>query len=183
MWTILKVFDRFCSVFKFWPQGMGDLNSPNRDQTRNPCIEKQSFSHWTTKEVPPSLLEQNFLGFPGGSMVKNPPGMQETQVWSLVQKDLLERKRQPTPVFLSGKFHGQRSLAGYSPRGCKSLKKLGAVAADLCDLALRSAVKCPTPRWQCSNLPSPHISRALSARTALPAALAREVPSQASISA
>ena len=29
------------------------------------------------------------------------------------------RKWQPTPVFLLGKFHGQRSLAGYSPWGCK----------------------------------------------------------------
>ena len=28
------------------------------------------------------------------------------------------RKWQPAPVFLSGKFHGQRSLAGYSPWGC-----------------------------------------------------------------
>ena len=25
------------------------------------------------------------------------------------------RKWQPTPVFLPGKFHGQRSLVGYSP--------------------------------------------------------------------
>ena len=25
------------------------------------------------------------------------------------------RKGQPTPVFLPGKFYGQRSLAGYSP--------------------------------------------------------------------
>ena len=25
----------------------------------------------------------------------------------------------PTPVFLPGKSHGQRSLVGYSPRGCK----------------------------------------------------------------
>ena len=29
------------------------------------------------------------------------------------------RKWQPTPVFLPGKFHGQRSLMGYSPWGCK----------------------------------------------------------------
>ena len=28
-------------------------------------------------------------------------------------------KWQPTPVFLPGEFHGQRSLVGYSPRGCK----------------------------------------------------------------
>ena len=29
------------------------------------------------------------------------------------------RKWQLTPVFLPGKFHGQRSLVGYSPWGCK----------------------------------------------------------------
>ena len=28
-------------------------------------------------------------------------------------------KRAPAPVFLPGKSHGQRSLAGYSPWGCK----------------------------------------------------------------
>ena len=26
---------------------------------------------------------------------------------------------QPTPVFLPGKSHGQRSLSGYDPSGCK----------------------------------------------------------------
>ena len=31
------------------------------------------------------------------------------------------RKWQPTPVFLPGEFHGQRSLAGYSPCGHKEL--------------------------------------------------------------
>ena len=31
------------------------------------------------------------------------------------------RKRQPTPVFLSGKPHGLRSLASYSPWGHKEL--------------------------------------------------------------
>ena len=30
------------------------------------------------------------------------------------------RKWKPTPIFLSGKSHGQRSLAGYSTWGCKS---------------------------------------------------------------
>ena len=29
------------------------------------------------------------------------------------------REWQPTPVFLPGEFHGQRSLAGYCPWGCK----------------------------------------------------------------
>ena len=31
------------------------------------------------------------------------------------------RKGQPTPVFLPGKSHGQRSLVGYSPLGCKGV--------------------------------------------------------------
>ena len=36
-----------------------------------------------------------------------------------VRKMPWRRTWQPTPVFLPGKSHGQRSLAGYSPRGCK----------------------------------------------------------------
>jgi len=31
------------------------------------------------------------------------------------------RKWQPSPVFLLGEFHGQRSLVGYSPWGRKEL--------------------------------------------------------------
>ena len=37
----------------------------------------------------------------------------------LVGKMPWRRKWQPTPVCLPGKFHGQRSLVGYSPRGRK----------------------------------------------------------------
>ena len=37
-----------------------------------------------------------------------------------VRKILWRRKWQPTPVFLPGESHRQRSLLGYSPRGCKS---------------------------------------------------------------
>ena len=40
--------------------------------------------------------------------------MQETQVRSLGREDPLERKWQPTPVFLPGKSCGQGSLAVYS---------------------------------------------------------------------
>ena len=42
--------------------------------------------------------------------------MQETLVQSLGQEDPLE-KGQPTPVFLPGESHGERSLVGYSPWG------------------------------------------------------------------
>ena len=40
--------------------------------------------------------------------------MQETQLQSLGWEDLLEKEIEPTQVFLPGKSHGQRSLAGYS---------------------------------------------------------------------
>ena len=45
--------------------------------------------------------------------VKHLSTMRETQVRS--GEDPLERKWQPTPVLLHGKFHGLRSLVGYSP--------------------------------------------------------------------
>ena len=46
--------------------------------------------------------------------------MQEMQVQSLGLEDLLE-EWQPTPVFLPGKSHGQRSPMGYSPWVCTEL--------------------------------------------------------------
>ena len=52
-------------------------------------------------------------------VLKNTPAMQEMQIRSLGWEDPLEKEWQPTPVFLPGKFHGQRSLEGYSPKGCK----------------------------------------------------------------
>ena len=57
----------------------------------------------------------------GGSVVKNPPAMQETWVRSLGQIPW-RRKWQPTPIFLPGEFHGQRSPAGYSPWGRKRVR-------------------------------------------------------------
>ena len=43
----------------------------------------------------------------------------ETRVQSLGWEDPLEKEMASIPVFLPGKSHGQRSLAGYSPWGCK----------------------------------------------------------------
>ena len=48
-------------------------------------------------------------------MVKSLPAMQETWVGKIPGG----REWQPTPIFLHGEFHGQRSLMGYSPRGHK----------------------------------------------------------------
>ena len=51
--------------------------------------------------------------------IKHLPTMWETQVQSLGWEDLWRRKWQPTPVLLPGKFHGWRSVVGYSPWGHK----------------------------------------------------------------
>ena len=52
--------------------------------------------------------------------VKNLPEMQETRVQSLSQEYSLEKEiATHSPVFLPGEFHGQRSLVGYHPWGCK----------------------------------------------------------------
>ena len=61
-------------------------------------------------------------GFPGGSVVKNLPVMQEIQetwIQSLGQKILWQRAWQPTLVFLSRKSYGQKSLVSYNPQGHK----------------------------------------------------------------
>ena len=47
--------------------------------------------------------------------------LQEKWVRSLCWEDPLEEEMQPIPVFLPGKFHGQRNLASYSPWGRKEL--------------------------------------------------------------
>ena len=66
------------------------------------------------------------LGFPGGSVVKNLPAMQETQERrhgfdSWVGKSPQRRAWQFIPVLLPRESHGQRSLTGYSPQCHKEL--------------------------------------------------------------
>ena len=78
---------------------------------------------------PPALMNSSNLaswdlkGFPGGSVVKNSPASVgdagDTGLIPGSEKIPWRRKWQPTPVFLPGKSHGQRSLAGYSPWGRK----------------------------------------------------------------
>ena len=61
-----------------------------------------------------ALLHIRCLGTPGSliaQLVKNLPAMQETGLDSWVRKIPRRRKWQPTPVFLPGESHRQRSLA------------------------------------------------------------------------
>ena len=66
-------------------------------------------------------LLEDLVGFPVAQLVKNLPAnagdVRGSDPW--VRKISWSRKWQPTPVFLPGEAHGQRSLVCYSPWGCK----------------------------------------------------------------
>ena len=61
------------------------------------------------------------MGFPGGSDGKESACNSGELGSSLGWEDPWRRAWQPTPVFLPGKFHEQRSLVGYCPYGHKEL--------------------------------------------------------------
>ena len=48
----------------------------------------------------------------------------ETGVWLQGWEDPLEKEMELTPVFMPEKFHGQRGLVGYSPRGPAELDRI-----------------------------------------------------------
>jgi len=56
------------------------------------------------------------------------------------------RERLPTSVFLPGKFHGQRVLAGYSPWSCKELDMAEQLTLTYLMLRMLST-------FSCANLP------------------------------
>ena len=56
---------------------------------------------------------------PVAQLVKNPPAMWETWVWSLGWEDPLKVEMVTHSSILAGESHGQRSLAGYSPWSLK----------------------------------------------------------------
>ena len=58
-------------------------------------------------------------GFPGGAVVKSLRANAGDAGNPWVGKTPWSRQWQPTPAFLPGQSHGQRSLAGYSPWGHK----------------------------------------------------------------
>ena len=69
-----------------------------------------------------TILYLTWPGFPGGLDSKT-PAWNERDLGSIsgLGKIPWKRQWQPTPAFLPGKSHGQRSLVGYSPWGHKEL--------------------------------------------------------------
>ena len=66
-----------------------------------------------------ALNKRVVKGFPGVSNSKGSAARQETQVHSLGWEDPLEKGMVPTPEFLPGEFHRQRSLVSYRTWGYK----------------------------------------------------------------
>ena len=70
-----------------------------------------------------SLRSKDIKGFPCGSAGKE-FACSEEEPGSISGSGHWRRKWQPTPVFLPGESHGQRSLAGYGPWGRKESDRL-----------------------------------------------------------
>ena len=64
------------------------------------------------------------IRFPGGSDGRVCPQCRRPGFDPWVRKSPWRRAWQPTPVFFPGECHGQRSPAGYSPRGHKESDQL-----------------------------------------------------------
>ena len=94
----------------------GDLPDA-RIEPRSPALQAEAL----TSEPPGQTTAIPYLGFPAGVSGKDLTCQCRTHKrqgfdpW--VGNFPWRRKWQPTPVFLPGKSHGQRSLADYSPRG------------------------------------------------------------------
>ena len=94
----------------------GDLSGKEIQKRGNICICMGFLSGSTGKE---SACYRGFSGSSDGkesACTSGDPG-------SIPRSGRFpwRRKWQLTPVFLPGKFHGQRSLEGCSPGGCKSV--------------------------------------------------------------
>ena len=109
--------------------------------------------------------------FPGGSLVKNPPASAE-DVGSIPGSGRSpgEGSGNSLPVILLGKAHGRRSLAGYSPWGCKGS---GTTAInnnyDLCTHCSKAVTSKCQSEWHQGSLlkmktPSPFQTRTTSVR-------------------
>ena len=85
------------------------------------CSQAESWRAEACRRAECSFV--NLWGFPGCARGKEPACQctRHKRCWFdlWVRKIPWRRKWLPTPVFLPGEFHGQRSLMGYSPYGCK----------------------------------------------------------------
>ena len=114
-----------------WTEESGRLSGAMESQESD-MIQQLNNKMWSILQNVPCILRKNvclvflFNLFFKNAIVRLPRWLSDKEStcqcrrhrshpW--VQKIPWRRKLQPTPVFLSGKSHRQRSLAGYSPWG------------------------------------------------------------------
>ena len=137
------------ALLAFKAKHSGDLSS----QCRTPRLENLM---WVSG---PSRLRKNFCrcNYPPvwlpwllrWERICLPRGTPELETW--VGNVPWRRKWQPTPVFLPGDFHGQRSPVGCSPWSCKEsdmTERVGVMLCPVCrlpteGLGLDSSVSLP----------------------------------------
>ena len=119
----LKNWEPGCNSVLVWrSENQGNWWCSSWSESKSPRIRGTGCVR--TGEIRCSSFSKERTNLPsGGIVVKNLPAnckRQETQVGSLGLEDSLwSRKRQPTPLFLPLKSHGQRRQVGYSPWGCR----------------------------------------------------------------
>ena len=94
--------------------------------------------------------------------VKYLPAMQETRIRSLGGEDPMEKGMASHPVFLPAEFHGQKSLAGYSPGGHKESHTAKGLTLSLSTLKTKQRVG--NPRGHTSPKKTAKAIRALKIR-------------------
>ena len=57
------------------------------------------------------------------TIIQSEVSQEEKNKYCIEMNIFRRRKWKPTPVFLPETFHGQRSLVGYSPQGCKESER------------------------------------------------------------
>jgi len=63
-----------------------------------------------------------YMGFPGGAVVKNPPAMQETQVWPLGWKDTLEEEMATHSSILAWEISWTEEIGGLQSMGLERVR-------------------------------------------------------------
>ena len=117
---ICILFPSFCCLIAL--DKISSILLKRTGESRDPCLVPNLKGKAFSLSPLSMMLHVEFWRQPASlvaQMVKNPPAMWETWLWSsggsMVGKILWRREELPTLVFWPGEFHGQRTLAGYSP--------------------------------------------------------------------
>ena len=139
LWLIISDSVRIFQYFNNWCGGC--ICEPFGDYLswKEPCISEIVVTVQSLNC--PTLCDPKDCNMPGftvlhyllelAQMVRNLPGMWEPSFDSWVGKIPWRRKWQPTPIFLPGESHGQKSLAGYSLGSCKDLDTIEQLTLSL----------------------------------------------------